>query len=166
MPKILPGWYVIEQFFPDGSSKFGVSQFTQTPSPPANQTVYGTWPTRAAAERAINDGSFRNAPHVWRGPNVSGSGGHGGPGGINVPGVQAPGIPSPFSWLGVLSHWVGDFVLHILDVHMWISMGWLTLGLLLIIVGILFWLKLPQKAAKAASGAVTARVNTVAGMAA
>lgn len=150
MPKILPGWYVIEQFYPDGSAQFGVSQFTQTPQPPDNQTVYGTWPTRDAAEKAINDGSFRLAPHVYRGGNVSGSGGQGGPGGLNIPGIQAPGVPTtgPFSWVGAVAHWLGKFVLDLTDVHMWISLGWIVLGILLIIGGAYILIVLNGPAAK------------------
>jgi hypothetical protein len=159
MPKILPGWYVIEVFQPDGGAQFGVSQFTQTPSPPANQVVYGTWPTRAAAEKAINDGSFRNAPHVWRGPNVSGSGGHGGPGGINVPGVQAPGVPSipnPFSWTGAVAHWIGKLVLDVTDVHMWISLGWILLGIVLMWIGAYAFVRLSEPYARAQQAVVSA----------
>jgi hypothetical protein len=129
----LPGWWVIEQFYPDGSAKFGVSQFTTTPAPPDNQVVYGTWPTKAAAEAAISDGSFRNAPHVYRGGNVSGSGGHGGPGGINIPGNQAPGNPVPAvsSLLGI-----SNFFHALTEKSTWIRIVEVVLGGALLIIAL------------------------------
>jgi hypothetical protein len=39
------------------------------------------------------------------------------------------------------AHWIGDFVTHLTDVHMWISLGWLALGLLLLVAGIVWLLR-------------------------
>ena len=44
-------------------------------------------------------------------------------------------------WLGVAAHWLGEVVAHILDIHMWRSIGWITLGAVLLVLGILLWLK-------------------------
>lgn len=129
----LSGWWVIEQFYPDGSAKFGVSQFTSTPAPPDNQVVYGTWPTKAQATAAINDGSFRHAPHVYRGGNVSGSGGNGGPGGINIPGNQAPGNPVP--GVNVLGG-VSNFFHALTQKNTWIRVVEVLLGGALLLIGL------------------------------
>lgn len=40
-----------------------------------------------------------------------------------------------------LGHWIGDFIAHITDLYMWISLGWISLGLVLLVVGILMWLR-------------------------
>lgn len=44
-------------------------------------------------------------------------------------------------WLGVAAHWVGEAVAHILDIYMWRSIGWITLGLVLLVAGIFLWLR-------------------------
>lgn len=67
-----------------------------------------------------------------------------------VPGAPSYAPPN-FSWLGVLGHWVGDFVLHLTDAHMWISLGWLLLGILLIVLGGYLIVRLSEPYAKAQS---------------
>jgi hypothetical protein len=59
-------------------------------------------------------------------------------------------IPNPFSWVGGIEHWVGLAVASVTDVHLWISLGWLGLGALLLFWGIILWLKVPQRAAQTA----------------
>lgn len=44
-------------------------------------------------------------------------------------------------WLKDIGHWIGEAVAHLLDVHMWRSIGWIVLGAVLLIIGILLWLK-------------------------
>jgi hypothetical protein len=143
-------WWVGEQFNPDGSATY--AEISKSggghPDPGPNQIIYGPYPTAAAAKAAENRAGQLAAKQIYRGSNVDK-----GPGGFNIPKDQAPPIPNPFSWLGVLAHWVGDFVKHVTDLPMWISLGWIALGLLLVSLGINLWLKLPQKLLKAAEAA-------------
>jgi hypothetical protein len=44
-------------------------------------------------------------------------------------------------WTQGIAHWLGEAVAHILDIHMWRSIGWITLGLVLMVLGLLLWLK-------------------------
>lgn len=44
-------------------------------------------------------------------------------------------------WLKDIGHWIGEAVAHILDVHMWRSIGWITLGIVLLTAGIFLWLR-------------------------
>lgn len=68
----------------------------------------------------------------------------------------APSIPNPFGflaalgWIQEIGHWVGLAVSAVTDIHMWISLGWLALGFWMLVIGILLWLKIPQRAARAA----------------
>jgi len=74
-----------------------------------------------------------------------------------APGASAASaIPNPFSWIGALAHWVGDFVEHVTDKAMWISLGWIFLGLLLVAIGFNLWFKIPQKLFAAAETAAAA----------
>lgn len=73
-----------------------------------------------------------------------------------------PSIPNPFGflaalgWIQEIGHWVGIAVAAVTDIHMWISLGWLALGFWMLVIGILLWLKIPQRAARAAKQAATA----------
>jgi hypothetical protein len=69
-----------------------------------------------------------------------------GSGSISTQGPVAS-FQNPLDALGEIAHWAGVIVTALSDIHMWISLGWLVLGLILIIVGILLWLKVPQRAA-------------------
>jgi hypothetical protein len=145
-------WWVGEQFNPDGSAVYAEISDSSPgghPTPGDNQIIYGPYPSQAAAKAAENRAGQLAARQTYRGKNVSQ-----GPGGFNIPGNQAP--PNPFSWVGAISHWIGDFVLHLTDVHMWISIGWITLGAVLIFAGIMLWLKVPQTAAALAPAAAAA----------
>ena len=66
----------------------------------------------------------------------------GGPAGTPPVAGFTPGVG-----LGAISHWIGVFVEGITNVHMWISIGWLLLGVSLVLIGIALWLRLPQRAA-------------------
>ena len=50
-------------------------------------------------------------------------------------------LPNPLDALAEIGHWIGAFVTDITDVYMWISLGWIFLGLLLLIVGLMWLLK-------------------------
>lgn len=67
---------------------------------------------------------------------------------------QGFSIPDPFSGItgvaqaaGEFSHWTGLLVAAVTDIHTWISLGWLWLGIVLFVVGVLFWMRAPQRAA-------------------
>lgn len=65
--------------------------------------------------------------------------GHVGPG--KNPVTEAlPQVKDPLIWLRDIGHWIGEFVEHVLDVHMWRSIGWITLGIVLMVLGIFLWL--------------------------
>ena len=113
------GWYVIT-VRKNPQSPFTV-QVSRKPFPAGALVDSGPYKTQAEADAAA--AKLRSAP---------------------VPGTPVPGIPNPFSWIGAVSHWVGDFVLSVTDVHMWISVGWILLGAMLVIWGLLLWLKVPQ----------------------
>ena len=40
-----------------------------------------------------------------------------------------------------VAHWIGELVTHLTDIFMWRSLGWILLGLVLLVVGILLLLK-------------------------
>lgn len=49
------------------------------------------------------------------------------------------GITNPLSGITETGHWLGVLVTNLTDVHMWISLGWLQLGVLLILIGAFLW---------------------------
>ena len=57
------------------------------------------------------------------------------------PAVQAAGRASG-TWGAITG-----FLVALTDWHLWASLGWLVAGLVLIIIGISLWLRLPQRAA-------------------
>lgn len=65
------------------------------------------------------------------------------------------GTAGPFSWVGVLSHWAGQFVLHLTDAHMWISLGWMVLGIALMIFGVYLLIRLSETYKQAESAIVS-----------
>lgn len=67
-------------------------------------------------------------------------------------------LPNPLAALGEIAHWAGVIVTAITDVHLYISLGWLFLGLTLIWMGIALWLKVPQKVAGIATTVAASRV--------
>lgn len=62
-------------------------------------------------------------------------------------GIPIPSIPNPLSllaglgWIQEIGHWAGILVSAITDLHTYISLGWLMLGFILLIIGILMWLR-------------------------
>ena len=127
-------WYVIWTDNPAVSQRLQVQSYeiVQTQKPPSAgstfegltvTSVQGPYKTKAEAQSAIGATS------------TSGVGEGAGSG------VASANVPNPFSWLGVIGHWIGDLVEHLTDAAMWKSIGWLALGILLIITGILLWVK-------------------------
>jgi hypothetical protein len=133
-------WVILEASSgPPISSGFIVVQGTATAIHAKYGTgpqVMGPYPTKAAAEAA--------------GQNVSQ------PFGPQPPTGLPGGIPNPFGflaalgWIQEIGHWVGLAVSAVTDIHMWISVGWIGLGFWMLVIGILLWLKVPQRAARAA----------------
>lgn len=133
-------WWVLAADVPGrGQPPFQAIQSATRPKDTAvSRVAAGPFPTQAAAQQWINQQEN------------------------NLPGLPLPSIPNPFGflaaldWIQEIGHWFGIAVAAITDVHMWISLGWLTLGFWLLVIGILLWLKIPQRAARAAKGAATA----------
>lgn len=71
-------------------------------------------------------------------------------------GTALSGLGGLFGGLSEVGHFFGVLVANLTDVHMWISLGWLLLGAILVFWGILLWLKVPQRAAEVAVTAAPA----------
>lgn len=89
---------------------------------PADVIVFGPYPDQAQAQARLAEA------HV---------GGPGSPTYQQQIGSAIPGLGA----LGEIGHFTGELVTHLTDAHMWISLGWLLLGLLLLVIGILLWVK-------------------------
>lgn len=123
-------WWIILTASATGGSGFMVVQGSQAEidrkygGPPV---VRGPFSTQADAEKSAKGA-------VGSGSNS-----------ISEQGPVAGG--NPLDALGEIAHWAGVIITNLTDVHMWISLGWMALGLILITMGILLWLKVPQRAA-------------------
>jgi len=126
-------WWVILTQTGKFNTTGRVVQSASKPVAGGGETVQGPFATRAAAEAALHQQANPGPPPI---PPIS--------------------IPNPFSWVGAVAHWIGDAVLHVTDVNMWISVGWILLGLALVALGINLWLKIPQKLGAAAITAAKA----------
>lgn len=79
-------------------------------------------------------------------------------------GIPIPSIPNPFGflaalgWIQEIGHWAGILVSAITDLHTYISLGWLMLGFILLIIGILMWLRTTDVYKNLSSTATTAAV--------
>jgi hypothetical protein len=69
---------------------------------------------------------------------------------------QTAGVISQATGLFAIGHWLGDIVTSLTNVAMWRSLGWLGLGVLLIVVGLLLWLRGTEAFKGLASAAGTA----------
>jgi hypothetical protein len=118
-------WVISRGVSGRGAPPFAI---VQSAAKPQNE-VAGPFTTQAQAQNWINSQNVPPPPDI---------------------GPPSFSIPNPFSWLGAVSHWVGDFVLSITDSHMWISIGWIVLGAFLAFWGIMLWLRAPQRAASIA----------------
>jgi hypothetical protein len=130
-PVLGDAWWIILTASSNAGSGYMIVQGTQAEidkkygGPP---TVRGPYNTKADAEKAAQSAVG------------SGSG--------NISTQGPPGsstLPNPLAALGEIAHWAGVIVTHLTDLSMWISLGWIALGLVLLAVGITVWLKLPQK---------------------
>lgn len=120
-------WWIIQTFFSDGSSSWAVGTARAGfahPVPTANEIVFGPYPSQAAAQQAVDGHTFDQARQKYYGSNVSR-----GPGGIPVPGVQAPGVPS-----GLAA--IGGFFSSLGDPHTWLRVAEVLAGLILLAVGL------------------------------
>lgn len=120
-------WWVV---WNAGTGAIDVVQSSTKPATPASGKVFGPYTTKAQAQSEANPNSslFQQAA---LGANA----------GLQQS-IGTPGNPLAFlGYLGEIGHWIGKFVTDITDVHMWISLGWLFLGLVLLVLGILAWLK-------------------------
>jgi hypothetical protein len=130
-PPIQSGFIVVQGTAAEIHAKYGTGS-----------QVMGPYPTRAAAEAAGNQVSQPFGPQPPTG----------------LPG----GIPNPFGflaalgWIQEIGHWVGIVVAAVTDLHTWISVGWGLLGFWMLVIGILLWLKIPQRTAKLAKDAAAA----------
>lgn len=128
-------WWVIAADVPHpGQPPFNAIQSATRPADTAvTHVAAGPFATKADAENWIN-GQLNNLPGL-------------------------PSIPNPFGflaalgWIQEIGHWFGIAVSAVTDVHMWISVGWLALGFWMLVIGILLWLKIPQRVASAAKDA-------------
>jgi hypothetical protein len=138
-PVLGDAWWIILTASATGGSGFTVVQGTQAEidkkygGPPV---VRGPYNTQADAEKAAKAAVGSGSGSIsTQGPVVTGN---------------------PLDALGEIAHWAGVIVTALTDVHLWISLGWIALGLVLIGVGAGLWLKVPQKAIGLAGGPLAA----------
>jgi hypothetical protein len=134
------GWYIIEYpvagrqqvDYTDAPNEQTAAEFT------AGTTVLGgPYATQAAAEAAFNSSAqgiaYNASPQSPAGSGASGS--------SSTPSTTNQQPSNPLSWLEEIGHWMGVFVAALTDKYMWISLGWLALGLILVVVAILTLVK-------------------------
>ena len=84
---------------------------------------FGPYPTKAAAQAKMNALNKQHSAST----------------NVNVPVIsQAAALASGVAEIG---HWSGDLITHLTDVYMWISLGWIALGLLLLVLGVVWLLR-------------------------
>jgi hypothetical protein len=116
-------WWVVNDVTPGrhGEASFTNYVVVQSASTP-DRRVAGPFDTKAEAE------SWQSSAVAAGANPVSAA-------------ALAAGVTNPLAFLGEIGHWFGILVSALTDVHLWISLGWLTLGLVLLGFGIVFWLK-------------------------
>lgn len=107
--------------------------------------------TSESAARAANP-SGGSAGQVITAGLGAGLGAAGAAGLPAIPGADA-GIANPLAPLGDIAAALKSFYSAVTDGKMWRSIAWILLGLLLLVNGILLWLKIPQRAAGIAARA-------------
>ena len=122
---------------PPSQSEWWVLSVTTGPGPGKFMVIQGT----AAAVHAKYDGAvsgpYPNQAAAQAAANTPG----GGFPGANIPGEIHVSNPLAFlGWLQDIGHWVGVAVAAITDRYMWISLGWLFLGFILLVAGVLSWI--------------------------
>jgi hypothetical protein len=68
-------------------------------------------------------------------------------GGVGLPTIPGADASNPLAGIGDVAAALKAFYSAVTDGKMWRSLAWIALGLLLMVNGILLWLKIPQKAA-------------------
>jgi hypothetical protein len=86
----------------------------QAAKPQGHEFVYGPYKTKAEADARLKE--------------------------IRSP-ITPPSIPNPLSGIGAVGHWIGDIVEHLTDTAMWRSLGWMWLGIMLVVTGIYLWFR-------------------------
>lgn len=86
--------------------------------PTGYETVFGPFATRAEAQKVA---ATTGKPLEPAKPPIS--------------------IPNPLSGIGAVGHWLGEAVLHAIDLPMWRSIGWIVLGAILVMAGIYLWFR-------------------------
>lgn len=107
----------------------------------------GPYSSQADAQQAVKSGSVKKPPSTAQASND--------PSLANVPGVggAVSAAESGLSGIGDIAAAMKSFYTAVTDGKMWRSVAWILLGLLLLVNGILLWLKIPQKAAGVAGRA-------------
>jgi hypothetical protein len=106
-------------------------------------SVAGPYASQAAAQQAVSSGSVKSPPSTAQASNSPSLG--------NVPGAGA--VTNDLSALGDVAAAMKSFYSAVTDGKMWRSVAWILLGLILMVNGILLWLKIPQRAAGIAGAA-------------
>ena len=128
-------WWVLDITGPKG----GANNYTVVQSPtrpktgPAQQVAAGPFPSKQQAQN-------------W----------------ITAQGAGAfPTPPNPLaflSWIQEAGHYAGLLVATLTDVHLYISLGWLVLGFILLVTGIAMWVSSTKTAGQLKADAITAGV--------
>lgn len=143
-------WWVCDEPWPTGKPtgiRYFPFQAADRSKIPANFNVdAGPFQTKAEATSYIDQ--------HFTGHGGTGSGGSGPP--QSEAGI--PTLPNPLGFLGFLGeigHWLGILVTALTDIHTYISLGWLLLGLLFLVAGIIWWQRenIGRAAALVAEGA-------------
>lgn len=138
--------------------------------PPISSGFIVVQGTAAAIHQKYGTGPQVNGPYATRAEAEAAGQKLSQPFGPQPPTGLPGGTPNPFAflaalgWIQEIGHWAGILVSAVTDVHTWISVGWLGLGFWMLVIGILLWLRIPQRAAKAAkeAGAVAAKAAVAA----
>lgn len=126
-------WYVVEEPWPTahptGLKRFPYEAPSKSALPMNFSYISGPYRDKTEAQAAVNKGV--SAP--------------GGPvtGGTQPPQSQAgvPNLPNPLSGIERVGAVLESFYKALTDGKMWRSVGWLLLGIALVIAGLFLWLK-------------------------
>ncbi len=99
-------------------------------------TVTGPYATEAAALAAIKAAGGSGSGSTVTSPPA---------------GPQQPSVPNPLAGLEGLAKIFGDFFTGLTDGKMWRSLGWIVLGIALMLAGVLWWIG-PSAARRSPAG--------------
>jgi len=134
MPALERWWIIWRADSQDKLSGTIVEAQSRPPLPQDARSIEGPLPTKAAAQKEVK--------RIEGAKPVTG----GGPLNPVIVAGSAAGITDPLG-LFAIGHWIGKLVSGLTDVHMWISLGWMALGISLFLAGLALLLKLPQRGA-------------------